>query len=53
MFPTFGIKDPVFSKFDAGEFLETFAEFYTDIVIDEVDIVETSGRLTDVMVTFQ
>jgi len=53
MFPTFGIKDPVFAKFDAGEFLETFAEYYTDIVIDEVDIVETSGRLTDIMVTFQ
>ena len=53
MFPTFGIKDPVFAKFDSGEFLETFAEYYTDIVIDEVDIVETSGRLTDIMVTFQ
>ena len=53
MFPTFGISDPVFHKFNAGEFLETFGEYYSDIPIEEVEIVETSGRLTDIMVKFK
>tara|TARA_R100000005_G_C4927649_1_gene158061 strand:- start:190 stop:492 length:303 start_codon:yes stop_codon:yes gene_type:complete len=52
MFPTFGIEDPVFNFFDAGEFLDAFNEYYTNIKIDEIDIVETSGKVTDVMVSF-
>lgn len=52
MFPAFGIDDPVFHTFDAGEFLETFSEFYTDVLIDEIEVVETAGRLTDIMVSF-
>lgn len=53
MFPSFGINDPVFYKFDAGEFLESFGEYYPNIPIEEVEIVETSGRVTDIMVKFK
>tara|TARA_B100000287_G_C20328975_1_gene660922 strand:+ start:114 stop:422 length:309 start_codon:yes stop_codon:yes gene_type:complete len=54
LFPAFGITDPVFHRFDSGEFIDSFLEFYkpSEIAIEGVSITEEGGSVTNVAVTF-
>ena len=51
----FGIDDPLFHEFDSGEFYDGFSDYYpSDVIgIDDVEIAEESGRVTDIAVSFQ
>jgi|TARA_B100001250_G_scaffold401579_1_gene413617 hypothetical protein len=55
LFPAFGITDPVFHKFDSGEFVDSFLEFYkpSEIAIENVDILEEGGNVLNVSVGFK
>ncbi len=37
LFPDFGINDPVFHRFDAAEFIDSFVSFYK---VNEIEILE-------------
>lgn len=51
---SFGMNDPTFHTFDTGEFYDSFSDFYTqdDIIINEISLSSSEGRITDVVVSF-
>jgi len=55
LFPAFGIEDPVFHKFDSASFLDDFLNFYKSdsIVIESVDVQESSGKAENIAVKFK
>tara|TARA_B100000287_G_C20338905_1_gene664975 strand:+ start:405 stop:710 length:306 start_codon:yes stop_codon:yes gene_type:complete len=53
--PDYGITDPLFNRFDTGEFSEGFTNFYSseDIKISAIQLKERGGRQTDVIIEFE
>jgi hypothetical protein len=54
MFPSFGIVDPTFDKFDVSRFSEGFNNFYktSDIKITRISTSSFQGAVTDVLIDF-
>ena len=55
LMPEFGIRDPVFDKFDVAAFSVDFLNFYPadkDIVLEEISLLKNAGVVTDVLIQF-
>jgi hypothetical protein len=55
VFPQFGADDPIFGEFSAESFAEKFSAFYpsTRIKLEEIELVESGGALTEINVSFE
>lgn len=53
--PDFGMNEPTFNTFDSGEFFDSFLNFYSSqtLEITEVKVLETSGVVSDVQISFK
>ena len=51
----FGMNEPTFHTFDSGEFFDAFLNFYSSetLEISEVKVLETSGVVSDVQISFK
>ena len=54
IFDSFGIDEPTFHSFATSAFYDSFTDFYDPdtISIEEIELTETDGVLTDIKVTF-
>ena len=54
VFPQFGMTNPLFHEFDAGEFYDSFSDFYDsdDIDVNQIAINEFQGRVRDIQIDF-
>lgn len=54
IFDSFGIDEPTFDAFSTAEFYDAFGDFYDEstLNIEEIEVSETNGVLTDIKVAF-